>query len=137
MAPLKTVERALTAAIVALAVAIGALHFSLDYVLYRGYFFFSTLSRLFVLNTAVFILLAGLVVIGLRAPLLWRVLLDVVLFFCAADTILGWVYLRMANPRGLGHFAVALEAALIAAVVAHVLLLERGMWRAMAVQRRR
>ncbi|HEU0169289.1 MAG TPA: hypothetical protein VFS62_16040 [Chloroflexota bacterium] len=137
MAPLKTAERALTAAMVALAVAIGAVHFSLDYVLYRGYFFFSTLSRLFVLNAVVFILLAGLVIIGLKAPLLWRVLLDVALFFCAADTILGWFYLRRANPRGLGHIAVALEAALIVAVIAHVLLLERGMWRAVVAQRRR
>ena len=134
---MKVAERGLVAAIVALAVTIAGIHFSLEFVLFRGYFLFSTLSRLFVLNTGVFILLAGLVIIGLGAPLLWRVLLDVVLFFCAADTILGWVYLRMANPRGLGHIAVGLELALIAAVIAHVLVLERGLWRAMAGQRRR
>ena len=116
-----------------LALADGILHFSLDYILFRGNVFGRLgpppgapppggggppplplpLNQLFALN-----LVGYIVLIALRwfaAPRLgaWRWLIDVLFIIYIALAVAGWLRIGSPNPMGLGYLARAIEAVLV------------------------
>ena len=137
----------LSALIALLALAIGILHFALDFVLFRGKFIGSGpppgapsrpappgiagvigphLPELFVANLVLFVLLAIVFLAMSRARPAARMLLDVLLMLASIATLIGWNAIGRPNPRGLGRWAVSMELALIAAALVHALIVSRG-----------
>ena len=145
--------RHLLAILVALlAIGVGALHFALDFVLFRGNFFgFPSpppgasrpspppgpppsaigqligprLPPLFLANFIVFLLLAVIRLAVQRARPSIRVALDVLILITTTATLVGWNGIGRPNPQGLGNIAVVLEVALIVLTVADLLVLRR------------
>jgi hypothetical protein len=127
------------AGITALALLDGLIHFSLDYVLFKGRLIGSPfpapppqppgasahpagpppppfplpLNELFLLNAAGYIGLVGLfwIVTAVQPGLRWIV--DVVMIVYTALSIVGWLAVGMPNPDGLGYLSKAIEVALI------------------------
>lgn len=120
-----------------LALAIGILHFSLDFVLFRGRFFGGgrpggpgglqgSLPQLFVANLILFAVLAILLLSLSRARTALRAGVDVLILAAALATLVGWNSIHRPNPRGLGAIAASLEIALIVLTLVHILTLPRG-----------
>jgi len=125
-----------------LALIDGLLHFSLDYVLFRGNLFGSLgpppgapppagggggppqfplpLNQLFVLNLCGYIVL--LLIFWFVAPRLgsWAWLVDVAFILYVAVIFGGWLSIGGPNPRGLGYFSKTVETLLIIALLAHL-----------------
>jgi hypothetical protein len=128
------------AGITVLALLDGLIHFSLDYILFKGRLIGSPfpapppsppggasahpagpppppfplpLNELFLLNAAGYIGLVGLywIVFAVQPGLRW--LVDVVMIVYAALSIVGWVAVGMPNPHGLGYLSKVVEVALI------------------------
>jgi hypothetical protein len=131
-----------------LALADGVLHFSLDFILFRGNIFgFGRppggappggrppgpppgggpavpmplpLNELFLLNLIGWIVLVILFWLG---PSLFgraRWVIDAAMIIFAALTILGWLDIGHPNPMGLGYLAKAIELVLIVVLFAHL-----------------
>ncbi|MFI5269610.1 MAG: hypothetical protein ACHQ7M_19720 [Chloroflexota bacterium] len=139
----------LAALIVILALAIGSLHFALDFVLFRGRFVSGGppqgspppgggpppgsvasiigphLPELFVANLVTFVVLALVFLAATRARPPLRTAIDFLLILAAAATLIGWNGIGRPNPRGLGRWAVTFEFALIAAAIVHALIVSR------------
>jgi hypothetical protein len=133
--------RLLAILITILALADGVLHFSLDYVLFRGNLFGRLgpppgapapppggggpefplpLNQLFVLNLCGYIVL--LLIFWFIAPRLgnWAWLVDAVFIVYVAIIFVGWVSIGGPNPRGLGYLSKTIEILLILALLAHM-----------------
>ena len=144
----------MAAIIVLLSLAIGILHFALDFVLFRGRIFSTPgpppgapppaaanarppgggppglpfgvqLPQAFLINLILFIVLAIVFLAVMRARPLLRGIVDVILLLASAGTLWGWNLFRRPNPQGLGTWAVTMEIALIIFALAHVLTLTR------------
>jgi hypothetical protein len=142
---LRSVEatsRLLAIVITVLAVLDGILHFSLDYVLFRGNLFGSLgpppgaappppggggppplllpLNQLFVLNLLGYVVL--LLIFWFVAPRLgrWAWLVDVLFIIYVVVIFGGWLRLGGPNPRGLGYASKTLEILLVIALLAHI-----------------
>ena len=138
-------KAALTALLVLLALAVGILHFALDFVLFRGnilgrlgpppgappppngggggpsFPFGLQLNQVFFANLVVFVVLAILLLAVIRAQPILPAIVDVLLIAATLYTLYGWNNLRRPNPQGLGHIAVGLEIALIVVAVVHII----------------
>jgi heme A synthase len=133
-----------------LALADGALHLTLDVVLFRGNFLGRLgpppgaapqapanpppgppvplpfqLNQMFLLNCIGYVLLVALLWFVLWRFGGWRRWIDVVLIVYVAITFLGWVDFGAPNPMGLGYLSKAIEILLVVALLAHVWLLSR------------
>jgi hypothetical protein len=124
--------------IAVLAVLDGALHLSLNQVLFRGNFFgpqqFPSpfplqMNHMFTLNFIGYVVLAILFWYGRRLFGSRRWLIDVVMIVYIALSIIGWLQIGGPNPQGLGYVSKTLEVALIIALVVHL----RGARRAVPV----
>src|SRR5690242_19417936 len=116
-----------TALLVLLALAVGMLHFALDFVLFRGnilgplqpppgapppqpggggggpsFPFGLQLNQIFFANLVVFVLLAVLLLAVMRARPILPAAVDVLLILATLYTLYGWNNLRRPNPQGLG-----------------------------------
>jgi hypothetical protein len=129
---------AVSALVALLALAVGALHFALDFVLFRGNFsglpqpppgpppgFIATLigprlPQLFLANFIVFVVLVIAFVAASRARTAVRAAVDVLILLATVATLVGWNGIRRPNPMGLGSWAVALEIALIVFALVHL-----------------
>jgi len=133
----------LTTILVLLAVAIGVLHFALDFVLFRGNIFVKLprppgggggpglplgldLPQLFLANLILFVILALLVIAAARAKAGVRIGIDLLLIVAALVTLYGWNNFRRPNPHGLGVWAVSMELALIVFAILHAVTLRRA-----------
>ena len=129
--------------LVLLALAIGVLHFALDFVLFRGNIFVKLppppgggggpglplgldLPQLFLANLILFVILALLVIAVARAKTGVRIGIDLLLIVAALVTLYGWNNFRRPNPQGLGTWAVSMEIALIVCAVLHAATLRRA-----------
>ncbi|HEY8692502.1 MAG TPA: hypothetical protein VIR57_07145 [Chloroflexota bacterium] len=144
--------RIVLAALVALlTLAVGILHFALDFVLFGGRFVSTgpppgapagnpppgpspgsiakligpRLPELFVANLVVFVVLAIVFLAASRARPRVRMLVDVLIVLATVATLAGWNGIGRPNPRGLGRWAVTIEFALIAAALVHALIVSR------------
>lgn len=130
--------KVLPALVAVLALAVGSLHLSLDFVLFRGNLFGFPGSRgpggpfglglpqLFLANFVVFLLLT-IVFLGLsRAPAIARAGVDLLLILVAVATLVAWNNFGRPNPNGLGMLALILELALIVVAAVHALTLRRA-----------
>lgn len=143
----------LSGLIALLALAIGILHFALDFVLFGGRFVAGRppagapprppsgnpppgppglgrligphLPELFVANLVVFVILAIVFVAVSRARPPVRLIVDGLLILATAATLVGWNGIGRPNPRGLGRWAITLEFALIAAALVHAAIVSR------------
>jgi hypothetical protein len=142
---LRSVEsgsRLLAVLITILALLDGVLHFSLDYILFRGNLFGRLgpppgaapppgggggppqfplpLNQLFVLNMLGYIVL--LLIFWFVAPRLgtWAWLVDAVFILYVALIFAGWMSVGAPNPRGLGYLSKTLEILLVLALLAHI-----------------
>lgn len=146
---------ALSGLIALLALAIGILHFALDFVLFGGRFIGRAapaprpaasapspspppgpppgigrligphLPELFVANLFLFVMLAIIFLLVSRGRPTTRAVVDVLLVLAAVATLVGWYGIGRPNPRGLGQWAVTLEFALIAAALVHSVIVAR------------
>lgn len=139
---------ALTALVVLLALAVGILHFSLDFVLFRGnvlgrlgpppgtpagsgppplpaFPFGLGLNQVFFANLVVFVVLAALLLVALRVRPRLAPVVDVLIVLATLYTLYGWNNLRQPNPMGLGTVAVILEVALVIVTAAHAVSVSR------------
>src|ERR1700694_1997671 len=137
--------RTLRVAITVLAIADGALHFSLDLVLFRGNFFGPLwpppgaaqaapanttpgpplplplhMNPMFLLNCIGYLVLIALFWFALRRLPTWSRALDVVFIVYVVATVLGWLDYGAPNPRGLGYLAKGVEVVLVVCLLAHV-----------------
>jgi hypothetical protein len=108
----------LRAGIVTLAWSDGVLHLALDFVLFKGRLFHSTLSELFLLNFIGFVLLGAMVLVGPRWLGGKHWLVDIVLIGYSAGTVLAWLNSGSPNPLGLGYTSKAMEVMLVVALLA-------------------
>jgi hypothetical protein len=139
----------LPAVITVLALADGAVHFSLDMVLFRGNFFGRLgpppgaapaapanapappvplplpLNQMFVFNCIGYLILIGLFWFALRRRGGWRPWVDLVLIVYVATAFLAWLEFGAPNPRGLGYLSKTLEILLVIALLAHSWMLAR------------
>ncbi|HVA23143.1 MAG TPA: hypothetical protein VMW62_02005 [Chloroflexota bacterium] len=140
----------LAALIALLALAIGILHFALDFVLFGGRFVSSGpppggprrapagpppggiasivgphLPELFVANMVVFVVLAIVFLAFSRSRPPVRTAIDFLIVLVTVVTLACWYGIGRPNPRGLGRWAVTLEFALIAAALVHALIVSR------------
>ncbi|MGH2365533.1 MAG: hypothetical protein ACRDHX_12895 [Chloroflexota bacterium] len=140
--------KALVSAIVALlALAMGAVHLALDFVLFHGHIFTApapppglrragpppgsrptplpvpfighSLPQLFLANFVAAVVLVVLFLLALRLAYGYRLTVDILLVAFSAATLIGWNNLHGPNPQGLGHVAVGLEITLIVFAVIH------------------
>jgi hypothetical protein len=128
----------LPAIITILALADGALHFSLDFILFRGpprnagtqprppapppgggplVRMPLPLNELFLINAAGYLLLVLLFWFGPRLLGIQRRVVGLLMALWACGTILGWLDVGRPNPMGLGYIAKAIEVVLIAVVI--------------------
>lgn len=108
----------LRAGIAILALTDGVLHVALDFALFRGRFFQSSLSELFLLNFIGFVVLAAVFLLSPRWLRARCWLVDVVLICYAAAALLAWVQSGGPNPFGLGYVSKVIEVMLIVALLA-------------------
>jgi hypothetical protein len=108
----------LRAGIAILALTDGVLHVALDFALFRGQFFRSSLSELFLLNFIGFVVLAAAFLLSPRWLRARCWLVDVVLIGYAAAALLAWVQSGGPNPFGLGYTSKVIEVLLIVALLA-------------------
>jgi hypothetical protein len=128
---------ALPAIITILALADGALHFSLDFILFRGPPPGAgnqprpqpppgggplirpplPLNELFLINAAGYLLLVLLFWLGPRLFGIQRRVVGALLALWACGTFLGWLDIGRPNPMGLGLISKAIEVILVAAVI--------------------
>ena len=126
-----------------LALADGVLHFSLDYVLFRGNLFGALgpppgapppppggggggppfplpLNQLFVLCLVGYVVLV--LIFWFVAPRLgsWAWLVDVVFILYVATIFAGWLRVGGPNPQGLGYLSKTVEILLILALLSHL-----------------
>ena len=143
MRSVESSSRLLAILITILALLDGVLHFSLDYVLFRGNLigrlgpppgapqppggggggppqFPLPLNQLFVLNLLGYIAL--LLIFWFVAPRLgsWAWIVDVVFILYVALIFVGWMSVGGPNPRGLGYVSKTLEILLVLALLAHI-----------------
>lgn len=138
----------LAAIVVLLTLTVGILHFALDFVLFRGNLWGRLgpppgaqtaprpspppnaprppavplglqLNQLFVINLALFALLAILFVALLRARPAFRLGTDVLIVLATLGTLYGWNSFGKPNPQGLGTWAVSIEVALVVLAISH------------------
>ena len=128
-----------------LALADGALHFTLDVVLFRGNFLGPLgrppgaappvapanpppgppvalpfqLNQMFLLNCVGYIVLLALFWLVLWRFSGWRRWVDVVLIAYVATTFAGWVDYGAPNPMGLGYVSKGIEILLVVALLTH------------------
>jgi hypothetical protein len=138
----ESTSRLLAILITVLALADGILHFSLDYLLFRGNLFGRLgpppgtapppgggggppqfplpLNQLFVLNLVGYIVL--LLIFWFVAPRLgtWAWLVDAVFILYVAIIFVGWLSFGGPNPRGLGYLSKTLEILLVIALFGHM-----------------
>ena len=125
---------ALRSGIAALALSDGIVHLALDFALFKGRLFRSTLSELFLLNFIGFVVLSAVFLLSPRWLQEKRWLINVVLIGYAAGTVLAWLNSGGPNPLGLGYTSKALEGTLIIALLADLwIAAQRPPWRAAAV----
>jgi hypothetical protein len=136
--------RSVLAALIALlSVAVGVLHVALVWVLFRGNFAgpqggpppgaprlpvwpgILPLPQLFLANFIVYLVLAIAFLAATRARPAIRLAVDLLLLLTTVATLVGWNNIRRPNPRGLGTWAVAMEAALVVLLVVHGLMIRR------------
>ncbi|MBV8086548.1 MAG: hypothetical protein JO247_17220 [Chloroflexi bacterium] len=137
---------AVAAAVALLALAVGILHFALDFVLFRGNVlgqlgpppgaaprpspppgaprppalpFGLQLNQAFLVNLIVFVVLAILVLLAIKAGSRIMAGVDVLIVLATLGTLYGWNGFGRPNPRGLGHWAVGIEIALVILALAH------------------
>jgi NADH dehydrogenase len=115
----------LRAGIAILALTDGVLHVALDFALFQGQFFLSSLSELFLLNFLGFVVLAAVFLLSPRWLKARCWLVDVVLICYTAAAVLAWVQAGGPNDLGLGYASKAIEVALIVALLADVWILAR------------
>ncbi len=142
-----TNTKILQVVIAILALADGVLHFSLDFVLFRGNFFGTgrpagpppgapgrtgpapraggnpfilPLNELFLLNFLGEVVLVGLFWFGDRWLGRKRWLIDVAMIAFAAATFIGWWMIGRPNPMGLGYLSKSIEVVLIVSLIAHM-----------------
>ena len=124
---------ALRISIVFLALSDGLLHLLLDFVLFKGRLFRSTLSEVFLLNFIGFVVLSA---VFLLSPCWLRKkhwLVNVVLIGYAAGTVLAWLNSGSPNPMGLGYASKTMEVMLVVALLADLwLVVQRSPRRAAA-----
>ena len=137
----ESTTRFLAILITILALADGVLHFSLDYILFRGNLFGSLgpppgaprppsggggpefplpLNQLFVLNLPGYVVL--LLIFWFVAPRLgdWAWVVDVVFILYVALIFGAWLSIGGPNPQGLGYVSKILETLVILALLAHL-----------------
>ena len=105
-------SKAIPAAVVLLALLDGALHLTLDFVLFRGRLFANTLSEEFLLNFVGYLVLAGLFLWGPRLIGGRRWLVDVVMILYVGVAAVAWWQIGRPNPDGLGYLSKGIEIAL-------------------------
>jgi hypothetical protein len=112
-------HRILAWAIALVALADGLLHFTLDFVFFRGNFFRNDLSTLFLLNFIGYVALAAAVLFGHRwlGQRAW--LPDAAVLVYALVSIGVWVQRGSPAAGGWGYPSKALEVVLILLVLAH------------------
>lgn len=130
----------LPAVIAILALADGAIHLSLDFLIFHGNFFTAVprpapphgaqagplvplplpLNELFLLNFIGYVVLAALILTAPRWLGAWHWLMDVVLVLYVAVVFLGWLDMGRPNPMGLGYTSKGIELVLVVALVAHI-----------------
>ncbi|HLZ25831.1 MAG TPA: hypothetical protein VKV73_00750 [Chloroflexota bacterium] len=140
----------LPAIITLLALADGALHFSLDVVLFRGNFFGALgpppgapsgpppgarpgppiplplpLNQMFVLNLVGYVVLVALFWFVLTQRRQWLRWLDALLVVYVVGCMLAWAEFGAPNPRGLGYLSKGTEAVLVVTLVVHFWMLSR------------
>jgi hypothetical protein len=133
----------LSAVIVLLALAVGALHLALDFVLFKGNFAGSQASpppgapplpawpgiaplpQLFLANFVGYLVLAIIFLAVMRRRAAVRTVVNALLILMTVATLVGWNNIHRPNPNGLGTWAIALELALIAALIVHAITLTR------------
>ncbi len=126
-----------------LALVDGAIHLSLDFLVFHGNFFGAgsrptpppgapgahagplvplplPLNELFLLNFIGYVVLAALILTAPRWLGSWQWLMDVVLFLYVAAVFLGWLDMGRPNPFGLAYASKGIEIVLVVALVAHV-----------------
>ncbi|HTE84864.1 MAG TPA: hypothetical protein VK821_09025 [Dehalococcoidia bacterium] len=130
------------AAITLLALADGAVHFALDFVLFHGHFIGSArpagppppppagapagpppgappislplpLNELFLLNAVGYVGLVAVYWLSTGWLPAWRWLVDAVMVVYTALSIAGWLDVGRPNPNGLGYLSKAIEVVLI------------------------
>ena len=139
---------ALRAIIPVLALADGALHLLLDFVLFHGNFFGSPfpaaprlgaapgrvgpprggprfspplpLNELFLLNFVGAVVLVLLFLYSSRWPAARRWIVDVLMIGYEAITFFAWLLFGRPNPMGLGYLSKGIEIVLVIALVAHL-----------------
>jgi hypothetical protein len=143
----------LPAVVTLLALADGALHLSLDFVLFRGNLFGAgrsglppgpppgrpalppgggppqlplPLNELFLLNFVGYVVLALLFWFAPRWLGERRWLLDLVMVVYAVSTFFAWWEFGRPNPMGLGYISKGIEFVLIVSLVAHIWGVRRG-----------
>jgi hypothetical protein len=138
----ESTSRLLAILITILALADGLLHFSLDFLLFRGNLlgrlgpppgaapppsggggppqFPLPLNQLFVLNLVGYVVL--LLVFWFIAPRLgnWAWVVDAVFILYVAIIFAGWLSIGGPNPQGLGYLSKTLEILLVIALLAHM-----------------
>jgi hypothetical protein len=133
--------------ITALALIDGAIHLSLDIVLFRGNFFGRLgpppgagpnpqgpppgappgppiplplpLNQMFLLNCIGYVLLVAVFWLVYRRLRRWPRWADVPLIVYVGAVFLGWVDFGMPNPQGLGYLSKGVEIVLMIALLAH------------------
>ncbi len=139
----------LPAIIAVLALADGLVHFSLDFVLFRGNFFGPgrsgpppgrpapppgggpphlplPLNEMFLLNFIGYVVLALLFWFAPRWLGERRWLMNLVMIVYVAATFVGWWEFGRPNPMGLGYLSKGIEVLLVVALVAHAWVVLRG-----------
>ena len=140
----------LAALITLLALADGILHFSLDYVLFRGNVFGRLgpppgapapppggggggppplplpLNQLFALNLVGYIVLIALLWFVASRLGTWEWVIGVLFIMYVGVTVLGWVRVGAPNPMGLGYLARGIEVVLVVAVLAWLWTMLKG-----------
>jgi heme A synthase len=145
-APLRLVI--LTAIVSVLALVDGALHVTLDVILFRGNFFGPLgpppgapppsgarpgppvpfplpLNQMFVLNLVGYLIMIALLWLAMRRFPAWRRWVDVAFIVYVVVVFLSWVNFGAPNPQGLGYLSKSVEILTVAALLLHLWLMSR------------
>src|SRR5947209_334600 len=109
---------ALRLSIVVLALSDGLVHLLLDFLLFKGRLFRSTLSEAFLLNFIGFVVLSAAFLLSPRWLREKHWLANVVLIGYATGTVLAWLNSGSPNPMGLGYASKAIEVMLVVVLLA-------------------
>lgn len=110
----------LSAAIAILALADGAIHLSLDFILFHGRLFADPFAIAFVLNFLSYVVLTVAFLFIPRSALGWRRAIDLAMIAVAATAFVVWFLVGRPNPNGLGYLSKAIEVVLIVALITHL-----------------